>query len=116
MMHFDPAAMQDDLMGSAEIVTRVLTRFVDWQEAVETQLGAAASAEDFDQMGRLAHSLRGTLAQLHASSGVALATAVELRCRQRQPVSAQMLAELRAEMATIAADVRAYLGRTGSAN
>lgn len=110
--HFDPHAMQDDLMGSPQVVRTVLKHFLAWTTGTSDELHRALAAPDVDAVARAAHSLRGTLAQLHAHAGSRLAGALEAHCTQKQALPAALATELFDELDAVVRDVRAYLAAT----
>lgn len=107
--HFDPDAMREDLMDDPQIVGSVLKHFLRWQTDVTGEIRRAIEADNLEHMRRVGHSLRGTLAQLHATTGASLAAALELTCAQRNPIPAGLPTDLLAELEAIASEVSRYL-------
>ncbi|ENO86801.1 Hpt domain-containing protein [Thauera linaloolentis] len=79
--HFDPQALLVDLFDNTEIVRTVLGTFENWHSSVQNDLRTAAEAGNTARLSRIAHTLRGTLAQIHAAHAADMATALELRCK-----------------------------------
>jgi HPt (histidine-containing phosphotransfer) domain-containing protein len=107
--HFSPKAMLEDLMDSPEVVCNVLTYFISWQNEVAKELRSAADPADNHRLLRVAHSLRGTLAQLHADTGAQLASALELTCKQAAPVPPSLPNDLHNELVAVANEASSYL-------
>ena len=107
--HFSPKAMLEDLMDSPEVVQNVLTYFISWQNDVAKELRSAADPADTLRLQRIAHSLRGTLAQLHADTGAQLASALELTCKQAGTVPPSLPNDLHDELVAVANEANLYL-------
>ncbi|MBR0565856.1 Hpt domain-containing protein [Azoarcus sp. L1K30] len=101
--------MLDDLMDDAEVVRSILTHFSDWQHAAIRELDGASRPRDNKHLQRVAHSLRGTLAQIHADVGAELAGTLELQCKAGQPIAQDIIDRLKAELHEIDQDVLRYL-------
>lgn len=107
--HFAPNAMLDDFMDDAEVVRTILTHFGDWKHAAVHELDAALSLPDGKHLQRIAHSLRGALAQLHADAGAEFASTLELQCKAGQSVDPDIADRLKAELHDIEQEVLRYL-------
>lgn len=113
--HFDPQALLADLFDNAEIVRTVLGTFADWHSGVRNDLHTTAAAGNTERLARIAHTLRGTLAQIHATNAADMATALELRCKTAAPDFQPGLADiegLQRELHAVADEVADYLALT----
>ena len=113
--HFDPQALLADLFDNREIVGTVLSAFGDWRNTAEHELRAAAEAGNAQQLARVTHTLRGTLAQIHASAGADLARTLEQRCKSSAPPFVPGPSDIDAllhELAAVASEVADYLERS----
>ena len=110
--HFDPQALLHDLFDSEEVVASVLGTFADWHDGAQSDLKAAAASGDAPALARVTHTVRGTLAQLHARSAVEIAQGIESRCKQADtnyhPSEAD-IAPLQQELQAVLAEVKIYL-------
>ncbi|MDO9600405.1 MAG: Hpt domain-containing protein [Azoarcus sp.] len=107
--HFNPHAMQDDLMDSPQVVRSVLTQFLKWEGRITSELRAAKAAGDIERLGRAAHTLHGTLAQLHAIGGTTLAAKLELGCTRQKTIPTDVHADLLTELESVTREVASYL-------
>lgn len=108
-MHFAPEAILDDFMDDAEVVRLILTHFGDWQHAAVRELEAALCPRDDKHLQRVAHSLRGTLAQIHADAGAELARTLESQSKAGMPIDPDISDRLKTELHDIAQEVQRYL-------
>lgn len=110
--HFAPQALLHDLFDNKAVVVSVLGAFADWHDGAQADLQAAASAGDALALARVTHTVRGTLAQLHASNAVEIAQRIESRCKQDgsvyRPTEADV-APLKHELKAVLAEVKTYL-------
>ena len=110
-LHFDPNALLADLFDSVDIVRTVLDTFADWNDSVHAELRAAVENADAAHLARITHTLRGSLAQIHARPALELAQALEARCKgftEFRPQAADIEA-LQGELRALADDVAHYL-------
>lgn len=107
--HFNPRAMQDDLMDNALIVRSVLQQFLKWEGKITNELRAALAAGEVERLRQAAHTLHGTLAQLHAVGGVQLAAQLELSCTQQKAIPTGLPADLLTELESVASEIACYL-------
>lgn len=113
--HFEPDTLLADLMGNMAAMNGALQRFPAWLQTMETDLLSAAEADDAQRLARALHTLRGTLAQLHADPIVALATPLEHACKAAAADPATPapgvaeLAPLISMLKALAAEVTHYL-------
>ena len=110
-LHFDPHALLEDLFDSADIVRTVLDTFTTWKDSVHSELNAAAEHADVVRLARITHTLRGSLAQIHARPALELSQALEARCKDPtgfQPQAADIEA-LQRELEALADDIAHYL-------
>ncbi len=110
-LHFDPNALLADLFDSVDIVRTVLDTFVDWNDSVHAELRTAAENADAVHLARITHTLRGSLAQIHARPALELSRALEARCKNStefRPQAADTEA-LQRELQAVADDIAHYL-------
>lgn len=112
-IHFDPQALLEDLTGSRTALIAVLRSFSGWRKSIAAELLAATEAGDTARLRRAAHTVRGTLAQLHADRLVAVAREIEQRCKNHDTdafVATQAdIAPLISGLKAITAEVTHYL-------
>lgn len=99
-------------MNSPAVVKTVLKQFIDWQAEMSTDLRNALAAEDQRRLKILAHSLRGTLAQLHAPAGSRFASAIEILCQQNLAIPEDLVDCFFGELDAITRESRRYLAST----
>ncbi len=110
-LHFDPNALLADLFDSVDIVRTVLDTFVDWNDSVHAELRTAAENADAVHLARITHTLRGSLAQIHARPALDLVLALEARRKGStgfRPQAADIQA-LQRELQAVADDVAHFL-------
>lgn len=111
--HFDPVAMHDDLFNSTAALFSVLRTFQPWLEDMRAQLRGAIDTRDTTQLARTAHTLRGSLAQLHASAAVECVRQLELLCKADPPAAVPpdhpRLRALEAELEALDAEIKRFL-------
>lgn len=111
--HFDPTALLKDLFDSVDIIRTVLESFGEWHDSTQIELRTAAETGDAVHLARITHTLRGTLAQIHAKTAVGLALTLEERCKTCagfQPGPADV-EPLQHELEAVAGDIVHYLAR-----
>lgn len=101
--------MVEDFMDSTAVVETVLNQFIVWQAEMCANFKGALAAQDQPRLKMLAHSLRGTLAQLHAPGGSHLASTIETLCQQRLDIPEDLVDCLFGEIDAITRESRHYL-------
>ena len=111
--HFDPVAMHDDLFNSTAALFSVLRTFQPWLADMRAQLRVAVDTRDTTQLARTAHTLRGSLAQLHASAAVDCVRQLELLFKADPPAAVPSdhprLRALEAELDALDAEIKRFL-------
>lgn len=108
--HFDPVALRDDLMDDGTLTREILQRALTWQQ--ETIGKLQTSTDDRLAQGKLAHSLRGMLAQIHAHPAAALASTLEHACKSEGTPLDTPRQQLIAAVDQLSAELETYLGHT----
>lgn len=108
-VHFDPDALLAGVLGSTATAHAVLQVFSPWQASTRAELQAAAASGDRRRLGRLAHSVRGALLQLHATRGAALAREVEARCADESSACAAAADALQDELRALDDEISRWL-------
>ena len=111
-VHFDPNALLADLFDSVDIVRTVLNTFAEWKDSVHTDLRTAAEDADAVRLARITHTLRGSLAQIHARPALELAQALEARCKGSAEFRPQAtdIEALQRELQALGDEITHYLG------
>ena len=110
-LHFDPDGLLADLFDNIDIVRSVLDTFAKWKDSVHAELRAAIDNADAVHLARITHTLRGSLAQIHARPALKLSRALEARCKNStefRPHAADTEA-LQRELQAVADDIAHYL-------
>jgi CheY-like chemotaxis protein len=92
-----------------KLIARVLEQFQLSQQDNLQQLGLAFSDQNWGQAGRLAHSLKGTGANLGLEALSAYASQLEALARIQQPPQAALLANFEATLTASLAAIKTYL-------
>ena len=106
--HFDPVALRDDLMDDGTLTREILQRALVWQQ--ET-VGTLEATNDRSGQGKIAHSLRGMLAQIHAHPAAQMAGALERACKSDGTPLDTLRQQLIAEVGQLCAELETYLKR-----
>ena len=110
-LHFDPDDLLADLFDNVDIVRSVLDTFAKWKDSVHAELRTATENADAVHLARITHTLRGSLAQIHARPALDLVLALEARRKGStgfRPQAADIQA-LQRELQAVADDVAHFL-------
>ena len=111
---FSPDALLERLDGDREVMAEVLDLFVTESRAYLTRAADAVNAGDWQQLGRIAHGLKGAAANVGAEAARASAAVLETTARSPDPSeTVQQLADLEAAIEVICADIGDILQKGG---
>jgi len=107
----DTAAGMGRVLGKAPLYLSMLRKFVAGQRHTADEITAALDADDWPTAERLAHTTKGGAGNIGATGVQALAAAVELAAKERQPRASVngLLAALAPALAKLVADIAAQL-------
>jgi two-component system, sensor histidine kinase and response regulator len=101
-MNFLDVIASLDTTGSDHILEKVVRLFFNNSPALLSEIHAAAAREDHDALGRAAHTLKSTSANLGARSLAELCRTLEAQCRMDVPGdTAALVAQIEGEYARV---------------
>ena len=108
--HSHPELMLENVGGDREIFLQLAEIFKHESVKIFGQIQLAADTQDFDELGRQSHSLKGTVGPLGADDLVKILVQIEDECNRNQcQCDANRLASIRNELAHIETELQDFI-------
>jgi HPt (histidine-containing phosphotransfer) domain-containing protein len=108
--HCHPELMLDNVGGDREIFLQLAEIYKHESVKIFGQMQIAADAQDFNELGRQSHSLKGTVGPLGADDLVKILIQIEDECNRKQcQCDANRLTSIRDELAHIGTELQSFI-------
>ncbi len=97
------------MLGGAELTRQVVRVYLEELPGLLRNLSAAAAARNTQEIGRLTHSLKGSLAMLAAHETADLAAAISDECLGSETIPEGSLSDLLGNLSRLEAELQDFL-------